>query len=65
MMDIKDQVMQAIEEGTLYDFIADNYWNMTKDELKDVLLEVIWSNISNEEENKIYLLGNLAERWSD
>lgn len=64
-MDIKDQVMQAIEEGRLYDFIADNYWNMSKEELKDVLLEVIWSNISNEEENKIYLLGNLAERWSD
>lgn len=64
-MDIKKQVMQAIEKGELYDFIANNYYNMTKDELKDVLLEVIWSNISNEEENKIYLLGNLAERWSD
>jgi len=64
-MDIKEETLKAIEEGRLYDFIADNYYRLTKDELKDILLEVIWSNISNEEENKQYLLGNLAERWSD
>ena len=61
---MKDEIMKAIEENRLYDFIANNYWRMSKDELKDVLLEVIWSNDPTNE-NKEYLLANLSERWSD
>lgn len=61
---MKDEVMKAIEEDKLYDFIANNYWRMSKEELKDVLLEVIWSNDPTDE-NKEYLLTLLSERWGD
>lgn len=64
MDDIKKQIIEAIEKGQLYDFIANNYYQMTKIELKDVLLEVIWS-IDQADWNKDYLITCLSERWED
>lgn len=61
---MKEEVMKAIEEDRLYDFIANNYWRMSQEELKDVLLEVIWSN-NPTDENKEYLLTCLSERWGN
>ena len=64
---MKDEIMKAIEENRLYDFIANNYWRMSKDELKDVILELAWvcSDINTNEETKQQLLTNLSERWED
>lgn len=61
---MKEEIMKAIEEKRLYDFIANNYWQMSKEELKDVLLEVIWCNDPTDE-NIEYLLTCLSERWED
>lgn len=65
---MKDEVMKAIEENKLYDFIANNYWNMDKAELKDIILELIW--VYDEygqasEEQRQHLLTCLSERWGD
>ena len=39
---MKEEILKACKDGTLYDFIANNYWNMSKEELKDVCLEAIY-----------------------
>lgn len=68
---MKDEIMKAIEENRLYDYIANNYYKMSKEELKDVLLEAIWvSWVSScgDEEVEVFnqvLASNLSERWGD
>lgn len=64
---MKDEVMKAIEENRLYDFIANNYWKMSKEELKDVILELAWvcGDIETNDANRQYLLTCLSERWGD
>ena len=64
---MKDEIMKAIEENKLYDFIANNYWNMTKEELKDVILELAWvcGDIETNDASRQELLANLSERWED
>lgn len=63
---MKDEIMKAIEENTIYDFIANNYWQMSKEELKDVLLEAIWvSSCGDEEVFNQALASSLSERWED
>jgi hypothetical protein len=65
---MKDEVMKAIEKNELYDYVANNYWNMSKEELKDILLEAIWvgcSNAPRDEDFNRELASNLSERWGD
>lgn len=64
---MKEEIMKAIQKNELYDFIANNYWNMSKEELKDVCLELIWTFMDGPhlEEETQQLLTNLSERWSD
>ena len=59
-----------IEYESVYDFIANNYSKFTKDELKDILLEIIYAiyrHNSYEDEERIYEIvkENLHERWND
>ncbi len=61
---MKDEVMKAIEENRLYDFIANNYYRMSKEELKDVLLEVIW-NCNEDGIMNLSIANSLSERWED
>ena len=39
--DQKD-LIQAFREGNAYDYVATHYWEMSKEELKDVILETLW-----------------------
>ena len=57
----REELLKALNSDRLYDYIANHYWEMTKEELKDVLLEVIYacqkpSDIDNISES-------LEERW--
>ena len=69
MENIKEQVFEALEKGELYDFIANNYYLMSKEELKDILLEVLWYlyflSITEEsyKENQQFIAGALSDRW--
>ena len=36
------ELLDAIRSGQSYDFIANNYWKMSKEQLKDTLLEYIY-----------------------
>lgn len=39
--EMTDGLGEAFKTGRVYDFIAKNNWRMTKDELKDILLEIL------------------------
>lgn len=43
MKDLKKRILQAIEEGNLFDFIANNYWQMSKEELASVCKEALYA----------------------
>lgn len=64
---MKDEVMKALEENRLYDYIANNYWNMSNEVLKDILLEAIWVGCQNAPRDEDYnkkLIDELNERWN-
>lgn len=56
-------LISAIKDDTLYDYIANNYYQWSKDDLKNILLEIIWTarNYTIEEDEK-ELIENLKER---
>ncbi len=37
----KQELIQALKEGTLFDFIANNYHNASKWELKEIILAIL------------------------
>jgi hypothetical protein len=39
---MREELKKAFAEGTLYDFIANNYYAFTKDELKELILNLDW-----------------------
>lgn len=55
---MKDELLKACEENKLYDFIANNYWKMTNEELKDVCLEAIYIAEDDKQIGE-----NLKDRW--
>lgn len=57
---MKEEILKACKDGTLYDFIANNYWKMSKEELKTVCLEAIYLADNDEEIGK-----ELEERLCD
>lgn len=52
------EILEACKQNKLYDYIANNYWKMTKEELKDVCLEAIYTADNDEE-----IGDNLNSRW--
>lgn len=50
-----EKLVNAIKQDRLYDYIANNYYLMSKEDLRDIALELIASE-SNEE-----LIGNLVD----
>ena len=57
----RERLLEALNSDRLYDYIANHYWEMTKEELKDVLLEVIYSCQKRSDIDSISV--SLEERW--
>ena len=57
-----DEIINAIKEDTLYDYIANNYYQFDKYDLKDILLEIIYVTDDYILENENELIENLKER---
>lgn len=57
----REGLLEALNSDRLYDYIANHYWEMTKEELKDVLLEVIYSCQKRSDIDSISV--SLEERW--
>ena len=62
----KKDLLAALKEGEGYDYIADHYWEMSKEDLKDVALELIWL-IQDEMGDKVSAfdpaIDELKDRW--
>lgn len=39
---MEKEIIQAIKEDRLYDFIANNYWKMEKEVARDLLMEIYY-----------------------
>lgn len=39
---MENEILKAIKEDRLYDFIANNYWKMSAEISRDLLLELIY-----------------------
>ena len=39
---MEKEILKAIEEDWLYDFVANNYYKMSKEELRDLILEIYY-----------------------
>jgi hypothetical protein len=57
----REGLLEALNSDRLYDYIANHYWEMDKEELKDVLLEVIYSCQKRSDIDSIS--ESLEERW--
>lgn len=57
----REGLLEALNSDRLYDYIANHYWEMAKEELKDVLLEVIYSCQKRSGIDSIS--ESLEERW--
>lgn len=64
-----DEVKNAVVEDTLYSLIAEKYWTMSKDELKDILLETLYAVHSTvpyfESDVLAEMLNGLNDRWCE
>lgn len=64
----QEDLLKALEEGHLYDYVASHYYEMPKEDLKDVCLELIWSlgeTHGKDGEKKALLAAKieLVDRW--
>lgn len=39
---MEKEIIQAIKEDRLYDFIANNYWRIEREMLRDLILEIYY-----------------------
>ena len=39
---MEKEIIQAIKKGKLYDYIANNFYKMSKEHLRDLILEIIY-----------------------
>lgn len=45
-----DKFIKSLENGKAYDYIANNYWTMTKEELAHILKEYIYASSDDVEQ---------------
>lgn len=68
MEDMRKEVIENMEQDTSYDFIANNYWKLSKEELKDICLELTYAIHRHEQfgdDVKETAIDGLKERWEE
>jgi uncharacterized tellurite resistance protein B-like protein len=58
---MKEEFLKAIEEGRAYDFVAQNYYKMSDEELKDIALEALYAVIESNDLESV--ADELRDRW--
>lgn len=51
-MDTKE-LRKALHDGTFYDYVANHYYEMTKDQLKELILNLDWVATAHMNDNQI------------
>lgn len=61
---MKEDFLEALRKGKGYDYIADNYWHISVEALKDCCLELIYKldNIDKTAINDV--ADELEDRWN-
>lgn len=57
--ELEKELKLAFYKRTVYDFIAEHYWEMTKEELKELILNLDWvatNGLTTSQEEKFYFL---------
>ena len=62
---MKDKILKAIKEDRLMDFVTRNYYNMSKEELKIVLVELYYAMYQLEEELQVSMTDVLLEELEE
>lgn len=62
-MELK-KVLDAIKQDLLYDFVARHYNELTKEELKDLVLELSYALYVHKLSDNV-ILEELTERWEN
>ena len=62
-MDNREKMIEALRNRNYYDFIANNYYTFTKEELKDILLEFAFELSKHKENNLHDVVQELKDRW--
>ena len=57
---MEKEILKACKENRLYDYIANNYWKMNVEELKDVCLEAIYTANNDKQIEE-----HLKDRWEE
>ena len=66
MSQIREEFCEQLDKGNPYDYICKHYYDFTKDELKDIVLECLYPFMSHTHEAKASLLSikeELEARW--
>ena len=58
---MKEAFLKAIEENRAYDFVAQNYYKMSDEELKDIALEALYAVIESNDLESV--ADELKDRW--
>lgn len=61
---MKSEIIEYIKADALYDYIANKYNQLTKEELRDLLLEYIYA-VYKTGYNNSYIVIELLDRWGD
>lgn len=72
MANLRKQYLEALENADGYDFIAKNYYEFSKEELKDIILELdyaihctdIYSSLECARDVYVSASEELKDRWS-
>ena len=58
---MKEEFLKAIEGNRAYDFVAQNYYKMSDEELKDIALEALYAVMESNDLDSV--ADELRDRW--
>jgi hypothetical protein len=64
MTEAKRQFMEALENGKAYDFMANHYPMFSHNDLKDIVLELLYEMGKHEENDISAMLEEMKEQWN-
>lgn len=63
--ELRDKLLTAAEHGRLYDFIANEYWQLSTDELTNIAKECAYIIVNGRQDTLRDTLIELADNLSD
>lgn len=63
--ELRKQMLNAAERGRLYDFIANEYWQLSKDDIVNIAKECAYIIVSGRQDTLRDTLIELADNLSD